>query len=374
MVRFEDVLADTASPPPHVRIRPEDPAVVGYTSGTGAAPKGVVLTHRAMAFDTTFHIGRAYTTTRPILNGSPVTHMAGMLVSLLVPAVRDDEIHLIDKWEPGRVLEIMRRENLTSGWGAAIFLTSLVDHPDAGPEDLARIERCYLGGSPIPAALVARVEAQGIWVGRGYGCTEQPTVTFSRLDDPYDKRVHTNGRALTGVEIITVDDDGRELSPGTDGELLIRGPDRFSGYMDANLTATAIDKDGWFRTGDIGFVDEDGYLQITDRVKDIIIRGGENISAAEIEELLLQMPVVSEVAVVAAPDPTYGERACAMVRVKPDGGDVSLEAVRTHLAAAGLARQKWPESVRVVDEFPRTPSGKIKKAVLREQLRPPRSS
>ncbi len=171
------------------------------------------------------------------------------------------------------------------------------------------------------------------------------------------------------VEIRTVDEDGHDVAVGQPGEILSRGPDRFAGYTDPALSAEAIDADGWFRTGDIGVIDADGYLTITDRVKDIIIRGGENVSAAEVEQLLAHMKGVAEVAVVAAPDERLGEHGCAFFRMQPGSEPPDLEAVRAHLAAAGLTRQKWPEELRVVDELPRTPSGKVQKFVLREQLR-----
>jgi acyl-CoA synthetase len=156
---------------------------------------------------------------------------------------------------------------------------------------------------------------------------------------------------------------------GQPGEILSRGADRFAGYTDPALTAEAVDADGWFSTGDIGVIDADGYLTITDRVKDIIIRGGENVSAAEVEQLLAHMKGVAEVAVVAAPDERLGEHGCAFFRMQPGNEPPDLEDVKAHLAAAGLTRQKWPEELRVVEELPRTPSGKVQKFVLRQRLR-----
>ena len=175
---------------------------------------------------------------------------------------------------------------------------------------------------------------------------------------------------MPGVEIQLRDDDGNVVPPGEPGEIWSKGPDCFVGYTTAELTEAAFDADGWFGTGDVGILDEDGFLSIVDRKKDIIIRGGENVSAVEVEELVVRMPGVAEVAVVAAPDPRFGEHGCAFVRMQPDSGPApDLEALRAHLAAAGLAKQKWPEDVRGVEEFPRTPSGKIQKFVLRQRLR-----
>ena len=226
-----------------------------------------------------------------------------------------------------------------------------------------------LGGSPIPNAVAERADDLGISLVRAYGCTEHPSVTGSAHADPKEKRIHTDGRPLDWVEVRTVDEDGRDTGVGQPGEILTRGPDRFGGYTDPALTAQSIDAEGWFRTGDVGVLDPEGYLTITDRVKDIIIRGGENVSAAEVEQLLAHMDGVAEVAVVAAPDERLGEHGCAFFRMQAGVEAPDLDAVRAHLAAAGLARQKWPEELRSVDELPRTPSGKVQKFVLRERLR-----
>jgi acyl-CoA synthetase (AMP-forming)/AMP-acid ligase II len=220
----------------------------------------------------------------------------------------------------------------------------------------------------VPVAVAERAEALGIGVARVYGSTEHPSITGSVPDAPRTKRNRTDGCALPGVELRLVDDQGHDVARGSRG-IWSRGPDLCAGYTDPALTRVVFDAAGWYASGDIGVLDEDRYLTITDRKKDIIIRGGANISAAEIEELLAQMPAVAEVAVVAAPDPRLGEHACAFVRPRPGAHAPDLEAVRLHLEAAGLARLKWPEEIRAVDEFPRTPSGKIKKFVLRDALR-----
>jgi acyl-CoA synthetase (AMP-forming)/AMP-acid ligase II len=226
-----------------------------------------------------------------------------------------------------------------------------------------------LGGSAVPSAIADRAASHGISIARSYGSTEHPSITGAKHDDPDDKRRHTDGRPLVGIELRIVDDDGNDAPTGEPGEIWSRGPDRFAGYTDPALTDAAFAPGGWYRTEDVGALDEDGWLTITDRKKDIIIRGGENVSAAEIEELLLRMPGVTEVAVVAAPDTRLGEHACAFVRAMPGGAIPALDDVRAHLDAAGLSRQKWPEEVRGIEEFPRTASGKIQKFVLRDRLR-----
>ena len=174
---------------------------------------------------------------------------------------------------------------------------------------------------------------------------------------------------MTGVEMRVLDDGGAPVAPGQPGEIWSRGPDLSLGYTDAALTAAAFDADGWYRSGDLGVVDADGFLTITDRVKDVIIRGGENISAAEVEEAIASLPQVAEIAVVAVPDERLGERACAVVRLVPDAAPLELRDVTDELERVGLARQKWPEELRIVADFPRTASGKVRKVDLRRQLR-----
>ncbi len=177
-----------------------------------------------------------------------------------------------------------------------------------------------LGGSPIPDAVAERADELGISLVRAYGSTEHPSITGSEHEAPREKRIHTDGRPLDGVEIRTVDEDGNDVGIGEPGEILSRGPDRFAGYTDPALTAEAIEEGGWLHTGDVGIIDADGYLTITDRLKDIIIRGGENVSAAEVEQLLAHMKGVAEVAVVAAPDERFGEHGCAFFRMQPGNG------------------------------------------------------
>jgi acyl-CoA synthetase (AMP-forming)/AMP-acid ligase II len=231
------------------------------------------------------------------------------------------------------------------------------------------MSRIGLGGSPVPAAVTERMAALGISAVRSYGSTEHPSTTGSRHEEPAEKRHYTDGHPLLGVELRLVDDDGHAVAGGERGEILSRGPDCCVGYTDPALTAAAFDAEGFYATGDVGILDEDGYLTIVDRKKDIIIRGGENISALEVEEVLLRIPGVAEAAVVAAPDQRLGEHVCAFVRPLDGSEALDLDTMRAHLDKAGLARQKWPEELHTVGELPRTPSGKVKKFVLRDQLR-----
>jgi acyl-CoA synthetase len=352
-----------------VPVDPDTPAMIGYTSGTTADPKGVVHSHRTLLAEVRQLASRTVSADRAALMAAPLAHMTGMLGGSLVPLHLLKPIELVDHWDPGRMLAIMRDHGLSPGGGATIFLTSLLDHPDFTPEHLALMPHFGLGGAPVPRAVAERAEALGIRITRAYGSTEHPSITGSRPDDLPAKRTLTDGCALAGVDLRLVDVDGNDVAPGVPGEILSRGPDLFLGYTDPVLTAAAFDAGGWYHTADVGVLDDDGYLTITDRVSDIIIRGGLNLSASEIEERLATMDGIAEVAVVAAPDARLGERACAVLRLMPGTATVDLAAVHDHLAATGLPKQKWPEELRIVSDFDRTPSGKIRKRALRDRIR-----
>ena len=342
-------------------VDPDAPALVGFTSGTTRDPKGVVHSHRTIGFESRQLDGMFPAGGPPQITAAPVGHFIGMLNAFLVPLLRHRPVNLVDEWDPGEILALMRSEGLGMSGGSTYFLVSLLDHPDFGPEHLALMPFAGLGGSPVPVAVTRRATELGITVFRSYGSTEHPSITGCTLDEPEIKRLTTDGHPLPGVEIRLADD----------GEIFSRGPDLCIGYTDPALTSSAFDDEGWYRTGDVGVLDSEGYLTITDRISDVIIRGGENVSAQEVEELLLAMPAVAEVAVVAEPDPRLGERAAAMVRTRPGVPCPTVPEVQAHLEGAGLARQKWPEAVYEVQDFPRTPSGKVQKYLLRQQLRDP---
>jgi len=353
-------VADLPTPPA------DEVAVLAYTSGTTSDPKGVIHDHRTMLSELRHMNG--WVAGRATLMGSPITHATGMLGAVLGPLGRGGDIHVIDRWDPGHALEVMAAYDISGGTGASIFLATLLDHPDFTPAHAANMERIGLGGAPVPVELGRRAERLGIKIIRAYGSTEHPSTTGSQFDDPADQRHTTDGPVLPGVEIRLVDPDGADVPDGVAGEILSRGPELCFGYTNPALN-DAFDDDGWYHTGDIGVVDEHGCLTITDRVKDIIIRGGENLSAAEIENAIAGVPGIAEVAVVAAPDARLGEHACAVIRMVPGTEPIELADLLPHLEAAGLARQKWPEELRVVTDFPRTASGKVRKVDLRASLR-----
>jgi acyl-CoA synthetase len=354
---FEDLLA--AEPMPGtVAADPAGPALIAFTSGTTRDPKGVIHSHQTLGCETRQLAEHFPPGGGALLTVAPVGHFIGMVSALLIPVMDGAPVNLADVWDPARVLALMRSDELTVGGGAPYYLTSLLDHPDFTPEDVAHMKYAGLGGAPVPAAVTTRLAGLGITAWRSYGSTEHPSITACHWTSPEPKRLFTDGSACPGVEIRLAGD----------GEILSRGPDLCLGYTDQGLTELSFDDQGWYRTGDVGVLDEDGYLTITDRKSDVIIRGGENISAAEVEELLLGMPAVAEVAVVAAPDARLGEHAAAVLRLRPGHPAPGLGEIRARLEQAGLARQKWPEEVHVVADFPRTPSGKVQKFVLRRAI------
>jgi acyl-CoA synthetase len=346
--------------PEPLQVDPDSPTLIAFTSGTTRDPKGVVHSHRTLGCETRHIANMTPVGGPPGITAAPVGHFIGMVNAFLTPLLRDYPVNLVDVWDPGEVLRLMRDEQLGMGGGATYFLISLLDHPafDAAVH-LPLMPFAGLGGSPVPMAVMERAARLGIRAFRSYGSTEHPSITACSLDDPLDKRNATDGRPIAGVEI--------RLDPA--GEILSKGPDQFVGYTDPELTARVFDDDGWYRTGDVGVLDADGYLSITDRVSDVIIRGGENVSAQEVEELLMGLGQVAEVAVVAEPDPRLGERVAAVVRLQEGASAPTLEEVRSHLATIGLAKQKWPEAIYQVGDFPRTASGKVQKYVLRNLLK-----
>jgi cyclohexanecarboxylate-CoA ligase len=351
------------------RARPDpgDRAVLMYTSGTTADPKGVQHSHRTLLAEAT---SRVYTLNGPgarHLGLFPPGHMAGLL-SLLRILLLGTPTVIMQSWDAAQAATLIDRHAVTSCGGAPVQLSGLLDQQAAGTATLGTLRECLTGAAPVPPSLIERAEAAGITAFRSYGSSEHPTVSAGAIADPLGRRAGTDGRLLTGNQVRLVDADGRDVPAGHDGEILTRGPELFMGYTDPALNAAAFLPGGWFRTGDVGRLEADGYLTVTDRLKDIIIRGGENISAKEVEDLLVTHPAVADVAVIAAPDPALGERVCAVVVARP-GFTFDVEHAREHFAAAGAARQKTPEVIVLVDELPRTPSGKVRKDVLRATRR-----
>jgi acyl-CoA synthetase (AMP-forming)/AMP-acid ligase II len=349
---------------------PRDPsalALVVYTSGTTAEPKGVLHSHDSLVAELvaspTPPTGVPGTVT---LQPFPAGHTAG-LVALMAPPVHGCTTVVMDAWDADRAARLVAEHGVTSMAGTPILVTTLLESAERQGLDISSLVHGVTGGAGVPPSLIERADAIGFRISRCYGATEAPSLTASAADAPLGKRAHTDGRPLGGARLRILDDEGRDVGPGEEGEVAIAAPEAFIAYTDPALNRTAFTEDGWFLSGDVGRLDDEGYLTITDRKKDIIIRGGENLSSKEIEDVLLRHPAIAEAAVVAMPDERYGERVCAFV-VAAEGQAPTLDDVRRHFEAEGVARQKTPERLEVEADLPRTPAGKVRKAELRERL------
>jgi cyclohexanecarboxylate-CoA ligase len=368
MVRDEPLpeaepIADT---PVHV----DDPAVILWTSGTTADPKGVIHTHQSMRVEAdTIATAHDMRPGERLLLPMPVSHVAGLTYGILLPVTGAIATVLMDTWDPGRALELVERESIAVMISTPVFMRTMIDDRAFDATDRTSVRLFSLGGAGVAPSMVREgAAAFDCWCKRTYGSTEYPTLTTGRLGDALDRDADTDGPLIGEAELRIVDprtlDD---VEPGTPGELLARGPEMFTGYLDPALDIGAFTPDGWFRTGDLAVFDGE-YLTIVDRLKDIIIRGGENISAQEVEALLVTHPDVAEAACVAMPDAVMGEKVCAFVIPAPDATP-TLASIRAHLLDRGLARFKVPERLELRALLPRTASGKVQKQPLRKELR-----
>jgi cyclohexanecarboxylate-CoA ligase len=341
---------------------------VVFTSGTTGEPKGVMHTENTTLSLMHHAIERLELSERDVvLMGSTVGHQTGYLYGHCLNVLLGATTVWMDVWNPTEAARLIAAERITVSMGATPFLRDLT-YADAGPS-LRSLRLFIAAGAPIPRALVRDArERLGCAISAGWGMTENGMVTCNGLRDPEEKVFGSDGAPLGGMELRVVDADGAPVASGVEGDLLVRGLSQFVGYVKrAQFTADAYTADGWFKTGDRATLDPDGYLAITGRSKDLIIRGGENIPIVEVENLLYTHPKIAGVAIVAVPDPRLGERACAVV-IPRGGQTITLEEITAYLERHELARQKFPERLELVSEFPMTPSGKIQKYKLREQI------
>jgi cyclohexanecarboxylate-CoA ligase len=358
---------------PHVPA-PDRSRWIFYTSGTTSVPKGARHIDRAMAW-----VGAAMGDRMQLGPSSryalvfPFPHVGGIL--LLHSALHSGCTHLIDEaWDPVATPAFLAREGVTHAGTGTPFHLAYLAAQRAQPDRrlFPNLVCCPGGAAPKPPSLHEQIKRElgGLGIVSSWGLTEAPILTYSTFDDPDDKLATTEGRALPGVTLRAVGLDGRVVGSGEEGELQAQGPQVTVGYVDASLDADAFD-DGWFRTGDLGIIDAEGYVRITGRLKDVIIRNGENISAKEIEDLLFTHPGVADVAVIGLPDDRTGERVCAVVCSSPGHDPLSLLEIRGHLEERGLRRQAVPEQIEHVDVLPRNPAGKVTKRVLHDRFARP---
>lgn len=347
-------------------IRPDDMAVLMFTSGTTGEPKGVMHTSNSLIACCKALSGRfGLDSSDVLLVASPVGHMTGYAAIVLLSVYLGGTMILQDIWEAKRGVGLMAREGVTYTAASTPFLSDICDAVKAGAPRPKSLRSFLCGGAPIPSVLIDRAADElGLKVCSLWGMTEVLSGTLTEPARAAEKSAGTDGRSLEGMEVRIVDTDGRALPAGESGRLLVRGAQMFKGYYKRPELPT-FDSEGWFDSGDLAYMDKDGYIRISGRVKDILIRGGENVPVVEIENLLYKHPAVSAVAVVGFPDSRLGERGCAFI-VPRDGSKIDLAAVQAYLGEAKMAKQFWPERVEVVAELPRTASGKIQKFKLRE--------
>ena len=364
-------LTDTAweAKPGHGSLPGSDPNTVHevvFTSGTTGEPKGVMHTPNTTLSTIYTLIERLGFTDRDVLlMASTLGHQTGYLYGYCMNLLLGATSVLMDIWNVEEAARLIEAEGVTFTMGATPFLRDLT-YTQAS-RDLASLRVFISAGAPIPRQLVkdARERLRCV-ISAGWGMTENGLVTCNGLDDPEEKAFTTDGAPLPGMELRVVDEAGRDLPHGREGDLLVRGPAQFTGYFKRpEFTADGHTADGWFKTGDRATLDGDGYVSITGRTKDVIIRGGENIPVVEVENLLFTHPKIAGVAIVAMDDPRMGERACAVV-IPHEGQSLTLPEITAFLDGHQLSRQKFPERLEIVSEFPMTPSGKIQKFRLRQ--------
>jgi acyl-CoA synthetase (AMP-forming)/AMP-acid ligase II len=278
---------------------------------------------------------------------------------------------IVEAFDPAAVVDLFDREQATLvGAGTVFHQAYLAEARKRAPEKILQHVRAWIGGgAPKPPQLHYDIKSEigGVGIVSGYGLTEAPILTMASVDDADDKLADTEGRPSPSVELKVVTLDGAVAQPGQEGEIRAKGPQVCRGYLDSSLDADAFDEEGYFRTGDLGFQDDGGYVVITGRLKDVIIRKGENISAKEVEDLLFTHAKVADAAVIGLPDAALGERCCAVVALRDAGNPLEFDEMVDFLKGQGLMVQKIPEQLETVDAVPRNPTGKILKHVLREQ-------
>lgn len=350
---------------------PFDPnrvAEIIFTSGTTGAPKGVMHTWNTLIASTRSFARRLELGSQDVIfMGSPLAHQTGFLWGSILPIFLGATVVLLDIWNPETAIELIERERATFTVSAPTFLMDILGVYEKGDRRGNPLRTFLLAGAPVPRVLVQRAAARlGVGIASAWGMTEVSLPTITRLSDGVEKVAGSDGCPVEGAEIRVVDTAGRALGPGLEGHLEARGAFNFVGYLkQPELHAT--DKDGWFDTGDLAYIDGDGYVRITGRTKDIIIRGGEKIPVTEVENALYRHPAVADVAVIAMPDQRLGERACACVTLR-EGGALSFEEMVRFLTEAGITKTYFPEQLEIISEMPRTASGKIQKFELRSRF------
>lgn len=367
---LSQIIADNTPLTTAITTHGDELAAVLFTSGTEGLPKGVMLTHNNILASERAYCARLNLTWQDVfMMPAPLGHATGFLHGVTAPFLIGARSVLLDIFTPDACLALLEQQRCTCMLGATPFVYDLFNVLEKQPADLSALRFFLCGGTTIPKKVARECQQLGIKLLSVYGSTESSPHAVVNLDDPLSRFMHTDGYAAAGVEIKVVDDARKTLPPGCEGEEASRGPNVFMGYFDEpELTARALDEEGWYYSGDLCRMDEAGYIKITGRKKDIIVRGGENISSREVEDILLQHPKIHDACVVAMPDERLGERSCAYVVLKAPHHSLSLEEVVAFFSRKRVAKYKYPEHIVVIEKLPRTASGKIQKFLLRKDI------
>ena len=367
---LSQIIADNTPLTTAITTHGDELAAVLFTSGTEGLPKGVMLTHNNILASERAYCARLNLTWQDVfMMPAPLGHATGFLHGVTAPFLIGARSVLLDIFTPDACLALLEQQRCTCMLGATPFVYDLLNVLEKQPADLSALRFFLCGGTTIPKKVARECQQRGIKLLSVYGSTESSPHAVVNLDDPLSRFMHTDGYAAAGVEIKVVDDARKTLPPGCEGEEASRGPNVFMGYFDEpELTARALDEEGWYYSGDLCCMDEAGYIKITGRKKDIIVRGGENISSREVEDILLQHPKIHDACVVAMSDERLGERSCAYVVLKAPHHSLSLEEVVAFFSRKRVAKYKYPEHIVVIEKLPRTASGKIQKFLLRKDI------
>jgi len=351
---------------------PDDPFVIVYTSGTTSRPKGCVHTFNTYCAGSRALVGPfGYIETDVQFGPSPIAHTTGLVTSVLLPMLAGASTHVMDKWDPARGIDEIQRFGCTAAVTAPTFLQTLLSEYDPGRHDLSTLRLWTCAGAPIPAAVVKQANATlpDLRVLSLYGRSENLVTTTCSVTDEASRALTSDGRAVPGSEVKIVDANGNEVPRGTEGDIAYRGPAHMIEYLaNPEETAALFTKDGFSKSGDLGKMTDDGYVRVTGRTKDIVIRGGMNISVREIEEHLAHHPALQAYSVVGMPDEKLGEKVCCYLVSKPGHETPTVKDLREFLLAEGMPIQKTPERVVAVDSLPMTATGKILKHELRKDI------
>lgn len=347
----------------------DDVAAVLFTSGTESRSKGAVHTHNTILYgERALASALGITASDVAFMASPIAHATGFLHGVVMTLTTGGTLVLLDVFDGVAAARLMHMHNCTWTMGATPFLAETVEALSAHGIELPTLRYFLCGGAPVPEAPVRAAGARGIRVMSIYGATESPPHTVVHPADPEENSWLSDGRPLAGIEVKIVSADGQEVVQGEVGEEWSRGPNTFIGYLnEPELTAKTLDAEGWVHSGDLARIQADGSIRITGRLKEIIVRGGQNISVNEVENYLSSHPAVKAVAVVGVPHPRLGETGCAVI-VPRDGMNLTLTDLTAHLIAKGVAKFKLPERLELWPNLPTTPSGKVQKYIIKKRL------